>query len=340
MCYPFDLKHGEVLGSETARVHHAAWRRGGCVAARGAGAAAGKAADHRVPGLGLTVDAGVPGCCLRTATARTCWIENRTVAIEYRWAEGRSERYGEIAADFVRLKADVIVTSGAPIVLAIKQATSVIPIVFATVADPVATGLVDSLARPGGNVTGLSLQSLDLAGKRLSLLREVVPGLRRVAFMGNIDLPFVLLEMREVQAAARTLGLEAETFEIRRAQDIGPAFDALKHRVEGLYLASEALQDANRLRINILALGARLPTMWAQQELAEAGGLMSYGPNFPDLWRRAGDFVDKILRGAKPADIPVEQPTKFDLVINLIVAKALGLDIPPALLARADEVIE
>jgi len=268
------------------------------------------------------------------------WIENRTVAIEYRWAEGRSERYSEIAADFVRLKVDVIVTSGAPIVLAIKQATSVVPIVFATVADPVATGIVDSLARPGGNATGLSLQSLDLAGKRLSLLREVAPGLRRVAFMGNIDLPFVLLEMREVQAAARTLGLEAETFEIRRAQDIGPAFDALKHRVDGLYLASEALQDANRLRINILALGARLPTMWAQQELAEAGGLMSYGPNFPDLWRRAGDFVDKILRGAKPADIPVEQPTKFDLVINLIVAKALGLEVPPTLLARADEVIE
>src|SRR6266481_2979725 len=206
--------------------------------------------------------------------------------------------------------------------------------------DPVGAGLVASLARPGGNATGLSLQSLDLAGKRLSLLREVVPGLRRVAFMGNIYVPFVLLEMREVQAAARTLGLEAETFEIRRAQDIGPAFDALKHRVEGLYLASEALQDANRLRINILALGARLPTMWAQQELAEAGGLMSYGPNFPDLWRRAGDFVDKILRGAKPADIPVEQPTKFDLVINLIVAKALGLEIPPTLLARADEVIE
>jgi putative tryptophan/tyrosine transport system substrate-binding protein len=268
------------------------------------------------------------------------WIENRTVAIEYRWAEGRSERYSEIAADFVRLKVDVIVTSGAPIVMALKQATSVVPIVFATVADPVATGLVDSLARPGGNATGLSLQSLDLAGKRLSLLREVVPGLRRVAFMGNIDVPFVLLEMREVQAAAHTLGLEAETFEIRRAQDIGPAFDALKHRVEGLYLASEALQDANRLRINILALGSRLPTMWAQQELAEAGGLMSYGPSFPDLWRRAGDFVDKILRGAKPADIPVEQPTKFDLVINLIVAKALGLEIPPTLLARADEVIE
>src|SRR5262249_27232520 len=147
---------------------------------------------------------------------------------------------------------------------------------------------------------------------------------RRIAFKGNIDLPFVLLEMREVQAAARTLGLEAETFEIRRAQDIGPAFDALKHRVEGLYLASEALQDANRLRINILALGARLPTMWAQQELAEGGGLMSYGPNFPALWRRAGDFVDKILRGANPADIPVEQPTKFDLVIQSNCSEGAG----------------
>ncbi len=267
------------------------------------------------------------------------WIENRTVVIEYRWAEGRSERFAEIVAEFVRLKVDVIVTSATQVVIAAKQATAVIPIVFVTVTDPVGSGLVASLARPGGNATGLSLQSLDLAGKRLSLLREVVPGLRRVAFMGNIDLPFVLLEMREVQAAARTLGLEAETFEIRRAQDIGPAFDALKHRVEGLYLATEGLQDANRLRINILALGARLPTMWMQQELAEAGGLMSYGPNFPDLWRRAGDFVDKILRGAKPADIPVEQPIKFDLVINLIVAKALGLTVPPTLLARADEVI-
>jgi ABC-type uncharacterized transport system substrate-binding protein len=268
------------------------------------------------------------------------WIENRTVAIEYRWAEGRSERYSEIAAEFVRLKVDVIVTTGTPVVIVAKQATAVIPIVFVTITDPVGSGLVASLARPGGNVTGLSLQSPDIAGKRLALVREVVPNLRRVAFMGNIDNPFVPREMHEVQAAAGTLGLEAATFEIRRTQDIVPAFEALKHRVEAVYLASEGLTDANRLRINILALGARLPTMWPQQEPVEAGGLMSYGPSFTDQFRRAGDFVDKILRGAKPADLPVEQPVKFDLVVNLVVAKALGLDVPPTLLVRADEVIE
>jgi putative tryptophan/tyrosine transport system substrate-binding protein len=268
------------------------------------------------------------------------WVENRNVAIEYRWAELRSERYVEIAAEFSRLKVDVIVTSGTPAVIAIKQVTAVIPVIFVTVADPVGSGLVASLARPGSNVTGLSLQSPDIAGKRLGLLREVVPNLRRVAFMGNVDNPVVPPEMREMQAAARTFGLEATTFEIRRTQDIVPAFEALKHLTEALYLASEGVVDANRLRINILALGARLPTIWSQQELVEAGGLMSYGPNFPDLYRRAADFVDKILRGAKPGDIPVEQPTKFDLVVNLIVAKALGITIPPSLLARADEVIE
>jgi len=268
------------------------------------------------------------------------WIENRTVAIEYRWAEGRPERFAEIAAEFVRLKADVIVTSGTPVVIAAKQATDAIPIVFVTVTDPVGSGLVVSLAQPGGNVTGLSLQSPDIAGKRLALLREVVPNLSRVAFMGNTDNPFVLREMREFQTAADTLALKAVTSEIRQPRDIVPAFDALKHRADAIYLASEGLVDANRLRINILALGARLPTTWAQRELVEAGGLMSYGPSFLDQFRRAGDFVDKILRGTKPADIPVEQPTKFELVISLLVAKALGLEIPPSMLARADEVIE
>jgi putative ABC transport system substrate-binding protein len=193
--------------------------------------------------------------------------------------------------------------------------------------------MAESLARPGGNVTGLSLQSPDIAGKRLALLREVVPNLRRVAFMGNVDNPVVPPEMREMQAAAGTLGLNVTTFEIRRTQDIVPAFEALKHRAEAVYLASEGVVDANRLRINILALGARLPTMWSQQE-------MSYGPSFRELYRRAADFVDKILRGTKPGDIPVEQPTKFDLVVNLVVAKALGLTVPQTLLARADEVID
>ena len=268
------------------------------------------------------------------------WIEGRTVAIEYRWAEGRSERFAEIAAEFVRLKVDVIVTSGTPAVLAAKQATSVIPIVFATAGDPVGTGLVASLARPGGNVTGLSIQSTDLAGKRLELLREVVPGLRRLAIMANVGNPVAVLEMGEVQAAARTLGLEVATFEIRRAEDIAPAFEALKGRADALYVCTDPLVNTNRIRINTLALGARLPTMHGFREYVEAGGLMSYGPNFPDLFRRAADYVDKILRGAKPGDIPVEQPTKFDLVINLTTAKALGLTVPPTLLARADEVIE
>jgi putative ABC transport system substrate-binding protein len=267
-------------------------------------------------------------------------IENRTVAIEYRWAEWRDERFAEIAAEFVRLKVDVIVTSGTPAVMALKQATAAIPIVFVALADPLGGGIVASLARPGGNATGLSLQAPDIAGKRLALLREVVPNLRRVAFMGNVDNPIVPPEMREVQAAASMFGLEVGTFPVRRTQDIVPAFEELKHRTEAIYLANEGVVDANRLRINILALGARLPTMWSNQETAEAGGLMSYGPSFPDQWRRAGDFVDKILRGAKPADLPVEQPVKFDLVVNLVVAKALGIEISPTLLARADEVIE
>jgi putative tryptophan/tyrosine transport system substrate-binding protein len=268
------------------------------------------------------------------------WIENRTIAIEYRWAEGRYERFAEIAAEFVRLKVDIIVTSGTLPVIAAKQATATTPILFVTATDPVGTGLVASLARPGGNVTGLSIQGTDIAGKRLALLREVVPGLRQVAFMGNVDNDYVVSEMREVQAAASALGLECATFAIRQAQDIAPAFDSLKQRAEGLYLASELFTDVNRLRINILALGARLPTFWSTEELVEAGGLMSYGANFPDQYRRGGELVDKILRGAKPADIPVEQPVKFDIVINMIVAKALGLEIPSTLLARADRVIE
>jgi putative tryptophan/tyrosine transport system substrate-binding protein len=268
------------------------------------------------------------------------WIENRTVAIEYRWAEGRSERYAEIAAEFVRLKVDVIVTHSAEPVLAANQATSVIPIVFGAAADPVRSGLVASLGRPGGNVTGLSVQFTDLAGKRLELLREVVPGLRRLAIMLDIGNSGAVLEMGEVQTAARTLGVERLTLEIRRAEDIAPAFETLKGRAEALYVCSDPLIFTNRIRINTLALAARLPTMHGLREYVEAGGLMSYGANFPDLFRRVADHVDKILRGTKPADLPVEQPTKFDLVVNLITAQALGLTMPPSLLARADEVIE
>jgi putative tryptophan/tyrosine transport system substrate-binding protein len=268
------------------------------------------------------------------------WIDDHTIAIQSRWAEGRPEQLAEIAVEFVRLKVDVIVATGTPPALEAKQATSVIPIVFVAAADPLGTGLVASLARPGGNITGLSSQFTDIGAKRLELLRGVVPGLRRLAIMGNIGNPAIKLELAEVQAAARTLGLQAAILEIRRAEDIAPAFDALKGRAEALYVATDLLIVANRIRINTMALNARLPTTYNSREYVELGGLMSYGPNFPDLFRRAADFVDKILRGAKPGDIPVEQPTKFDFVINLTTAKTLGLEIPPRLIARADEVIE
>jgi len=267
------------------------------------------------------------------------WIEGRNLAIEYRWADGRTGRFTEIAAEFVRLKVDVIVTGGLSAV-AVKQATSVIPIVFAVAADPVGIGLVASLVRPGGNVTGLSTQAPDLVGKRLELLREAVPELRRLAILANIGYPASVIEMSAVQAAAPTLGLEVVALEIQRAEDIAPAFEALKDRADALYVITDALVSTNRIRINTFTLAARLPTMHGVREYIEAGGLMSYGPNYPDLFRRAGDFVHKILHGAKPGDIPVEQPTKFDLVINVATAKALGLTVSPMLLARADEVIE
>jgi putative tryptophan/tyrosine transport system substrate-binding protein len=268
------------------------------------------------------------------------WVEGRTVAIAYRWAEGHTERLAEIATEFVRLKVDVIVTYGTPQVIAAKQATSVIPIVFALVGDPVGAGLVASLARPGANVTGLSLQTTDTATKRIELLREVVSSLRRLAILANVGNPASRLEMGELQAAAVTLGVEVATSEIRRAEDIAPAIEALKGRADALYVAGDSLLNAHRIGINTLAMGAKLPTMYIQREFVEAGGLISYGPDFPNLFRRAAGYVDKILRGAKPADIPVEQPTKFDFVINLTTAKALGLTVPPTLLARADEVIE
>jgi ABC-type uncharacterized transport system substrate-binding protein len=267
------------------------------------------------------------------------WNEGRTIAIEYRWAEGRSERYPEIAAEFVRRKVDVIVTVGSAVAAA-KQATSVIPIVFAVANDPLGTGLVASLSRPGGNVTGLSVVAPELAGKRVQLLREVIPGLRRLAIMGNADYPAAVLEMNEMQRAARTLSLDVTRLEIRRAEDIWPAMAALKGSAGALYSCADSLISANHARINAFALAVQLPTLHYTRDHVEPDGLMSYGPNYPDLFRRAADFVDKILRGAKAADIPVEQPTKFELVVNIKVAKALGLTLPEAFLLRADELIE
>ena len=268
------------------------------------------------------------------------WIEGSTIAIEYRSAAGRPERMAEIAAEFVQLKVDVIVTSGTATVIALKRATTAIPIVFGAAGDPVDTGLVASLARPGGNVTGLSILSTDLIGKRLDLLRELVPGLRQLAIMANVDNALTVQEMGNVRAAAGSLGLEVAAMEIRRADDIAPAIERLKGHADALYICAEGLVNSNRVRLNALALAARLPTMHGLREYLEAVGLMPYGANIPDLFRRAAEFVDKILRGTKPADIPVEQPIKFDLAINLTTAKALGLTIPDKLLAFAGEVIE
>ena len=267
------------------------------------------------------------------------WIESRNIAFEYRWGEGRTERYGEIAAELVQSKVDVIVTT-APILPAVQRATSVIPIVFALSGDPVGAGLIASLARPGGNATGLSMLAPETAGKRLELLREVVPGVRRLAVMVNLGFPEGVQEGNEAQAAARALGLEVVRIEIQRASDIASSFESLKDQADALYVAGDPLFNANRIRINTFALSARLPTMYPFRELVEAGGLMSYGPNIPDLFRRAADYVDKILRGANPAEIPVEQPIKFDLIVNLTTAKALGIAIPESFLLRADEVIE
>ncbi len=268
------------------------------------------------------------------------WVEGRTVTIEYRWAEAHTERYAEIAAELVDHKVDVIVTWASAPVLAAKHATALVPIVFAAQMDPVGAGVVASLARPGGNVTGLSLQQTDTAGKRLELLREFVPNLGRLAIMANIGAAGALLERREIQTTAHTLGLEVITLEIRQTDDIAPALEALKGHADALYVATDPLAFTNRVRINSLAQDARMPTIYGSREYVDAGGLMSYGPSYTDLFRHAADYVDKILRGAKPGDIPVEQPTKFELVINLKTAKALGLTVPPILLGRADEVIE
>ena len=268
------------------------------------------------------------------------WIEGSTIAIEYRSAAGRPERMAEIAAEFVQLKVDVIVTSGTATVIALKRATTAIPIVFGAAGDPVDTGLVASLARPGGNVTGLSILSTDLIGKRLDLLRELVPGLRQLAIMANVDNALTVQEMGNVRAAAGSLGLEVAAMEIRRADDIAPAIERLKGHADALYICAEGLVNSNRVRLNALALAARLPTMHGLREYLEAVGLMPYGANIPDLFRRAAEFVDKILRGTKPADIPVEEPTKFDLAINLTTAKTLDLEVPHNLLVLADELIE
>jgi putative ABC transport system substrate-binding protein len=268
------------------------------------------------------------------------WTDGRTVSIEYRWAEGSYERAAEIAAEFVRMKVDVIVTASTPATLATKKATSEIPIIFASAGDPVGTGLVASLARPGGNVTGLSIQAAETTGKRIELLREALHPLSRLAIMGNGDNTAVAGEMHETQVAAEKLGLKATAFEIRRSEDIGPTFEKIKGHFDALFVPAEPLVNTNRRRIGSFAIAMHLPTLFDSSEYVEAGGLMSYGANFPDLYRRTADFADKILHGAKPAEMPVEQPTKFDLAVNLTTAEVLGLSLPTTFLARADQLIE
>lgn len=269
------------------------------------------------------------------------WIEDRSIRIDLRWAEGRNDRSAEIAADFVRLRLDVVVTYSTEHALIVKQATSTIPIVATLVGEPVSTGLVTSVARPEGNLTGISAQNVDLAGKRFELLREVVPALRGLAILFNVNNPNAALEIDIVRKAAGPLGLEVVTSGIRPAEDIASAFATIKAaQADALFVVGDPLTFAHRNRIHSLALTERLPTVHVIREFVEAGGLISYGPNYPDLFRRAADYVDKILRGAKPGDLPFEQPTKYNLVVNLKTAKALHLDFPPTLLARADEVIE
>ena len=269
------------------------------------------------------------------------YVEGQNVVIEFRWAEWRLERLPVLAAELVRLKVDVILTHGTPGPLAAKQATTTIPIVIAIVANPAGSGLVASLARPGGNITGLSLLWPELGGKRLQLLREVAPRVTRVAILWNAANPGIAATVRETEAAARTLGVQLQSLEVRGLDDFESAFAAAtRERAGALVTVEDPLTFTNRTRIVDFAAKGRLPAVYPNKEYVDDGGLMSYGANFGDLFRRAATYVDKILKGAKLGDLPVEQPTKFALVINLKTAKALGLTIPQSLLGRADEIIQ
>jgi putative tryptophan/tyrosine transport system substrate-binding protein len=269
------------------------------------------------------------------------YIEGQNFLIEYRSADGRAERFSEAATQLVRSNVDLIVTRGTPASLAAKDATATIPVVMAAVAEPLDSGLVTGLARPGGNVTGLSSFAAVLDAKRVELLREAVPGVVRVAALMNMGNPVQLGMWNEIETAARSIGIQPQLLDVRKVEDIEPAFDAMsRQHVDALVVEIDAVMQANSKLITELAAKHRLPAIYASREFIEAGGLLAYGVSYPDLYRRAAIYVDKILKGAKPADLPVEQPTKFELVVNLKAANALGLNVPPMLLARADEVIE
>src|SRR5688572_18736106 len=270
------------------------------------------------------------------------WVEGQNIVIDYRYAEGRVDRLADLAAELVRLRVNLIVSVGTQGVTAAKNATETIPIVMIAVRDPVGVGLMASLARPGGNVTGVSgYAGLEIVAKQLELLKETVPKIRRVAILSNPDNAYHQLAIREVTVAARSLGVQLQLLEARGPNEFDGAFAAMaKERVGALLVLSDSMLNSHRTRVADLAARSRLPAAYGNSESVEAGGLMSYGPSFLDLFRHSAAYVDKILKGAKPADLPVEQPTKFELVINLKTAKALGLTIPPSLLLRADQVIE
>ncbi len=299
----------------------------------------------KIPRIGL-LRAGTPPDpyveAFREGLRELGYAEGQSIAIEYRWAEGKLERLPDLAAELVRLKVDVIVTATTSGVQAARRATSTIPIVMAAVGDPVVTGLVASLARPGGNITGLSLLSPELSGKRLELLREAVPKLSPVAVLWNSANPAMILSFRETQTAAQVLGVSLQSWEVQGdPQDFERAFSMIsKERPHALVVVLDPFTILHRSRIVELAAKHRLPAMYDVRAFVEAGGLMSYGPSVPDMYRRAATYVDKILKGAKPAELPVEQPTRFELVINLKTAKALGLTIPQSVLIRADQVIQ
>jgi ABC-type uncharacterized transport system substrate-binding protein len=269
------------------------------------------------------------------------YVEGRDFVIEYRSADGRPERFPGLATELVRLKVDLIVTRGTPAVLAAEKATESIPIVMTTSADPTGFGVVSSLARPGGNVTGLSTIAVELMGKRLEFLKEAIPRIARIALLGNMSSPASASQWRQMEGAARSLGLEPQLLDVRAPEDFARAFDtAIRQRANAVQVVNDTLTQTNSRRIVDLSAKHRLPSIFTSREFVDAGGLMAYGPNFTDLYRRAATYVDKIFKGAKPADLPIEQPTKFELVINLKTAKALRLTIPQTLLLRADQVIE
>ena len=267
--------------------------------------------------------------------------EGRNIAIEYRWADGQYERFAALVTELIAAKVDVIVTAGTPAALAVKKATSTVPLVMVAVGDPVGTGLVPSLARPDGNLTGLSSVAPDLEGKRLELLREIVPSVSRIAVFLNSVNPFHATSMRQAQTAGKTLGIKVQQYDIRKSEDLDGAFAAIrKERPDALLILADRVFLHNRERIVDFTGEQHLPNVNAYKELVEAGGLISYGPSYEDMHKRAAIYVNKILKGAKPGNLPIEQPTKFTLIVNLKAAKALGISMPPAVLSRADQVIE